>query len=772
MRALRAGAALAALLLASVPGMLHAQAAAARPDLPLVPWPRSVERGTGSFRITRATRIVAADARLAPLAAYAADLVEAELGWRPAVARRASGAAIVLALAPDTAGGPESYRLTVRPGGITIRAPREQGLFYGLQTLRQLVAASRAGAAGTVPAVRIADAPRFRYRGMHLDVARHFFPPEFVKRYIDLLSRYKLNTFHWHLTDDQGWRLEIRRYPRLTSIGAWRKETILEKHFDPYRGDGVPHGGFYTQDQVRDIVRYAAARHVTIVPEIEMPGHAQAAIAAHPSLACTEGPFEVSSVWGVDEDIFCPSEATFQFLQNVLTEVMELFPGRYIHIGGDEAPKRRWKESPVAQAVMRRERLRTEAELQSWFVRRIERFLTARGRRLIGWDEILEGGLAPRATVMSWRGMDGGIAAARQGHDVIMTPGSHLYFDHAQGDPELEPLSIGGNTTLERVYGFEPVPPALTRAQARHILGAQANIWTEYLTTPAQVEFMLFPRLLALAEVVWSPKAARDWEHFTGRLPAALAALDRLDVNYRVPHPGGLESDRLTLGDTAVVALTTLLPGASEIRYTLDGTMPDSSSPRYAAPLRIPVARGAVRVTARVFTPDGRASPPRSASVARTSLRPAAAVDTARLRPGLRFAYHEASLSSARSLERGRAKSVGVADSVGLQGRERAEGFGLRFTGFVRVPADGIYAFTLDSDDGSVLRIGNEEVVDNDGMHSEKAVSGMVALAAGLHPITIEYVQGGGGASLRAFVEREGGAREPLAGSRLAHLPD
>ncbi len=767
MRTLRAGAALAALLLTCAPGAMAAQALATRPDLPLIPWPRSVERDAGSFRITRTTQIVAADPRLAPLAASAADLVEAELGWRPAVARRASGAAIVLALAPDTAGGPESYRLTVRPGGIGIRAPREQGLFYGLQTLRQLL-----GAGATVPAVRIADAPRFRYRGMHLDVARHFFPVDFVKRYIDLLSRYKINTFHWHLTDDQGWRLEIRRYPRLTSIGAWRKESILEKHFDPYRGDGTPHGGFYTQDEVRDVVRHAAARHVTIVPEIEMPGHAQAAIAAHPSLACTKGPFEVSTVWGVDEDIFCPSEATFQFLQNVLTEVMELFPGRYIHIGGDEAPKRRWKESPVAQAIMRRERLRTEEQLQSWFVRRIERFLSARGRRLIGWDEILEGGLAPQATVMSWRGMDGGIAAARQGHDVIMTPGSHLYFDHAQGDPELEPLSIGGNTTLERVYGFEPVPPALTRAQARHILGAQANMWTEYLTTPAQVEFMMFPRLLALAEVVWSPKSSRDWEHFTSRLPAALGALDRLDVNYRVPHPEGLESDRLTLGDTAVVELTTLLPGASEIRYTLDGTMPDSASPRYAAPLRIPVARGAVRVTARVFTPDGRASPPRSASVARTSLRPAEAVDTARLKPGLEVAYHEASLSSARSLERGRAKSVGVADSVGLQGRERAEGFGLRFTGFVRVPADGVYAFTLDSDDGSVLRIGNEEVVDNDGMHSEKAVTGMVALAAGLHPITIEYVQGGGGSSLRAFVEREGGARERLAGSLLAHLPD
>ena len=768
MRALRRGAILAAVLAGALAGAGQAQAA---PELPLVPWPRSVERGAGSFRVTRGMNIVAADPRLALLAAYAAELVEAELGWRPAVARSSTGPGIVLALSSDTAGGPESYRLDVGASGIAVRAPREQGLFSGLQTLRQLLGAPE-GVAGTVPSVRIADAPRFRYRGLHLDVARHFFPVEFVKRYIDLMSRYKLNTFHWHLTDDQGWRLEIRRYPRLTSIGAWRKETMVEKHFDPYRGDGTPHGGFYTQAEVRDVVRYAAARQVTIVPVIEMPGHAQAALAAYPSLACTRGPFEVWTSWGVDEDIFCPSEATFHFLQNVLAEVIELFPGRYIHIGGDEAPKRRWKESALAQSVMRRHGLKNEQELQSWFVQRIERFLHARGKRIIGWDEILEGGLAPAATVMSWRGMDGGIAAAKQGHDVIMTPGSHLYFDHAQGDPELEPLSIGGDTPLPRVYDFEPVPPALTRAQARHILGAQANLWTEYIQTPEQVEYMIFPRLLALSEVVWSPKEARDWERFKRRLPAALAGLDRLGVNYRVPNVQGLDSDRLSLSDTAVVVLETLLPGASVIRYTLNGTIPDSTSPRYTAPLAIPVARGQVRVTARVFMPGGRASPPRSASVARTSLRPAERVDTARLVPGLRVAYYEASVQSAEALEQARPASVAVADSVALRGTERAEAFGLRFTGFVRVPEDGVYAFTLDSDDGSRLRIGSEDVVDNDGMHSEKSVTAMIALAAGLHPITVDYVQGGGGASLRAFVQREGGVRERLAGSLLAHLPD
>jgi hexosaminidase len=294
-----------------------------------------------------------------------------------------------------------------------------------------------------------------------------------------------MNRFHWHLTEDQGWRIEIQKYPRLTEIGAWRKETMVEKNFDPYVGDGIPYGGFYTQDEVREIVAYAAERHVTVVPEIEMPGHSTAALAAYPELACTEGPFEVSTIWGVKEDIYCPSEETFAFLEDVLAETMELFPSEYIHIGGDEVPKRRWEESELAQEVMRREGLADEHELQSYFIRRIEAFLLAHGRRLIGWDEILEGGLAPEATVMSWRGMEGGIEAARQGHDVIMTPTSHAYFDYYQGPAEEEPLAIGGYLPLKKVYEFEPVPEELTEEEGQHILGAQGNVWTEYIKTPS-----------------------------------------------------------------------------------------------------------------------------------------------------------------------------------------------------------------------------------------------------------------------------------------------
>ena len=736
-------------------------AAAAQNDLPLIPWPRHIERVTGEF--TREGRIeLRADSVSAQLVAYAVDLIENEVGVRPMKPGLGARKAVILELETrsDTT---ESYRLAVSSDTIRLSSGSEAGLFRGLQTLRQLLAMP----GGRIPALRIEDAPRFSWRGAHLDVARHFFPVAFVKRYIDLLSRYKLNTFHWHLTDDQGWRIEIRKYPRLTEVGAWRKETMVGKNFDPYVGDGTRYGGFYTQDEIREVVAYAGARHITVVPEIEMPGHAKAAIAAYPSLACTPGPFEVWTMWGVHEDILCPHEETFTFLENVLTEVMELFPGRWIHIGGDEAPKKRWKESPVAQAVIRREGLKDEHELQSWFVQRIERFLASKGRRLIGWDEILEGGLAPGATVMSWRGVDGGIAAAKAGHDVIMSPGSHLYFDHAEGPAELEPLSIGGNTPLDRVYGFEPIPPQLQGAERDHILGAQANMWSEYLKTPADVEFKLFPRLFALAEVAWSPTEARDWGSFTRRLPAGFAALDRLGVNYRVPHVERLAGDRVFLRDTAIVELQSLL-GAGTIRYTTDGTDPVATSAAYSGPLRIPLDTGAVTLTARLFLADGRSSPARSARLRRTTLRPAETIAAARVAPGIARRYFSRAFRTARAVAQVTTGTPTIADSIARTGRERPETYGLRFTGFVRVPADGVYEFMLVSDDGSVLAIGGETVVDNDGMHSETEKAGMVALARGLHPLDVSYVQGGGGASLRVLVRREGEEWEPLAGKWLA----
>lgn len=469
---------------------------------PVIPWPRSLEPRAG-------------------------ELVVGDLD----AALRDGGA--VVRILDEGLSGDEAYSLDVTTERAELRAGTDRGLFYGLQTLRQLTTPD-----GRIPAVRIEDAPRFRHRGRHLDVARHFFPLDFIKKYVDVMSRFKLNTFHWHLTDDQGWRLEIRTYPKLTEVGAWRSETIVgHARSGPGTYDGTPHGGFYTQDEAREVVAYARERGVTVLPEIEMPGHATAALAAYPQLACTPGPFAVRTTWGIAEDVMCPGERTFGFLEDVLTEIMEVFPSEYIHIGGDEVPKTRWQSSPVAQEVIRREGLAGEGGLQSWFVQRIERFLNGRGRRLIGWDEILEGGLAPNATVMSWRGTAGGIAAARERHDVVMCPEEDLYFDHYQADPGTEPLAISGFTPLEHVYAYEPVPAELAADEAAHVIGAQGCVWTEYMPTSDHVEYMAYPRAIALAELAWSPRTARDPASFRTRLPAALALLDRLGVRYR--RPGG-----------------------------------------------------------------------------------------------------------------------------------------------------------------------------------------------------------------------------------------
>ena len=605
------------LSLGCLPALLHAQGSAA---VSVIPYPASASVDSSVRYTFGASPVVAlsapTDAELRTLGALAVDILRHELGSNPRVATTMSAvrssAAVSLTLSPrDTSAGTESYRLDVTGRGVAITAPRAAGLFYGLQTLRALLEAERARTTSTPRAttapvslrgVHIADAPRFSYRGLHLDVGRHFAPVSFVKRYIDLMSRYKFNTFHWHLTEDQGWRIEIKKYPRLTEVGSCRKETQLGRNRNPYVGDSIRYCGSYTQEQIRDVVAYAKSRYITVIPEIEMPGHSKAALAAYPELGCGPGPYEVRTTWGVDENIFCPKEETFTFLENVLTEVMALFPSTYIHIGGDEAPKTVWQASPIAQAVIKRENLKDEHELQSYFIRRMEKFLNAHGRQLIGWDEILEGGLAPKATVMSWRGINGGIAAARQNHDVVMTPTSNTYFDYVQGDRRFEPTYTGNYLPIETVYAFDPaVSDSLTPEQARHVIGTQGQLWTEYMYNPGQVEYMAYPRALALAEVAWSPKSARDFESFRTRLLPRLLGLDRLGVNYRFPSAdNGLERNRVVTSDSVVVELRSALPEA-EIRYTLDGTEPTATSARYTTPLRIPVPTDGVSVLARTF---------------------------------------------------------------------------------------------------------------------------------------------------------------------------
>ncbi|MFG3150479.1 beta-N-acetylhexosaminidase [Streptomyces sp. NPDC048219] len=512
----------------------------------LIPAPRAVE-GPGDRAV-----LLDGDTTL-----WAAPGTESTERWL----RATLGAAFALPLRPgaqddagvrlllDDALEPEAYRLSVtRDRGVEIRGGGPAGVFWGAQTLRQLLgpeafrrAPLRPGTAPGVPERSVEDAPRFRWRGMMLDVARHFMPKDGVLRYLDLMAAHKLNVLHFHLTDDQGWRVEIKRYPKLTETGSWRSRTKYGHRASPLWED-KPHGGFYTQDDIREIVAYAAERHITVVPEIDVPGHSQAAIAAYPELGNTDvadtAALTVWDTWGVCENVLAPTDATLRFYEGVFEELLDLFPSQFVHVGGDECPKGQWQRSPAAQARIEELGLAGEDELQAWFIKHFDRWLTARGRRLIGWDDILEGGLAEGAAVSSWRGYAGGVAAARAGHDVVMCPEQQVYLDHRQDAGEDEPVPIGFVRTLEDVYRFEPVPPELTPEEAAHVLGTQANVWTEVMETQARVDYQVFPRLAAFAEVAWSAlpvPGERDFAGFERRMAAHYRRLDALGVAYRPP---------------------------------------------------------------------------------------------------------------------------------------------------------------------------------------------------------------------------------------------
>ncbi len=511
--------------------------------LSIIPLPQHMSVPGGAFHLSSEMQISAGSAAL-PEARILADVLREAASTSLEACKDAPGAAIRLRLDPDlTALSGEGYTLSVTPERIVLEAAARAGLFYGVQTLRQMV-----GKDGTVPCAEIKDAPRFAWRGAMLDVSRHFLPKAFVLKFIDLLALHKMNTLQLHLTDDQGWRIEIRKYPRLTEIGSVRDRTLVgralenpaDPEFDPttQEFDGIPYGGFYTQNDAREIVAYAAARYVTVVPEIEMPGHAQAAVAAYPELGCTGKPVEVSPRWGIHEYLFKPDAPTFAFLRDVLTEIMDIFPSPYVHVGGDEAVKTQWQNSGECRDIKRALGLTTETELQAYFIRRMDEFITQQGRTLVGWDEILEGGLSPGAVVMSWRGEEGGIEAAAGGHNVVMAPHTFTYFDYYQTDARsAEPLAFPEMLTLPTVYGYDPVPAAIPPDEAHHVLGTQCQFWTEYMPTIAQVEYQAFPRLSAFAEVAWTRPARKNYAKFLTRLPALLTHLDVLGVNYRPLTP-------------------------------------------------------------------------------------------------------------------------------------------------------------------------------------------------------------------------------------------
>jgi len=576
------GVLLAAMLLL---GKLQAQ------QVSIIPQPAKLEVLSGYFLINETVSLQYNEpALLKPAAdwfrAAIADISGISLSAQPNAARR-----IVLQLATPVQPKDESYTLDVSANLITIKAKSYGGIFYGMQSVLQTLPAIRTNALLQVPCMRVQDAPRFGWRGMHLDVSRHFFGPEVIKQYIDLMAAYKMNTFHWHLVDDQGWRIEIKKYPKLTSVGAWRvdqNDKVWGSRPQAKPGETPSYGGYYTQAQLKEIVAYARQRNVTIVPEIEMPGHVASAIAAYPELSCTQQPqlpLTGGDYSNMSSNYCAGNDAVFTFLQDVLTETMAIFPSTYIHIGGDEVDKGPWKKCARCQQRMQQQGLKTEEELQSYFIQRIEKFVVSKGRKMIGWDEILEGGLAPEATVMSWRGEAGGIEAAKMNHDVVMTPGSPCYFDHYQAGPEGEPRAIGGMNTLQKVYSYEPIPAELPADKARYVLGAQANLWTEYVTTAEHVEYMILPRMLALAEVVWSPKETRDWQGFNQRLQPHFRAFEQKGLHYSKGNFTVNIKPVSANGQVQVQLSTEAMNGT--IYYSIDGSEPDVTSQRYTAPFTL-----------------------------------------------------------------------------------------------------------------------------------------------------------------------------------------
>jgi hexosaminidase len=724
----------------------------------IIPKPSSIKPSSGEFKFDYKTIIVYSE-ETQKIASLLNDWLLKNYGFKlMAVTSTKEKKNLIIITTNGSRGLPaEGYKLAIDKKTITVIG-RDAGLFYGLQSLIQLLPVEQK-VPFKIPCAEIIDQPRFRYRGMHLDVGRHFQPVEFIKKYLDLMAQYKMNTFHWHLTEDQGWRIEIKKYPKLTEVGSKRKETVKGRQLTPYVGDGIPYGGYYTQEEIKEVVAYAKSLYITVIPEIEMPGHSLAAIASYPELACTSGPFEVGTTWGVFKDIYCPKEETFRFLEDVLSEVVELFPAPYVHIGGDEAPKDRWKESAIAQEVIKREGLKDEHELQSYFIRRIEKFLNSKGKRLIGWDEILEGGLAPNATVMSWRGEKGGIEAAKQKHDVIMTPTDYCYFDYGQGNPKHEPIHIGGYLTLKKVYGYNPTPPDLTKDEQQYILGAQGNVWTEYLKTPESVEYMVFPRMIALSEVVWTPLAEKNYDDFLSRLSNHSARLDKQNVNYRIPEPTGLNDVVTTDEKPLKIQLVSQIPN-SKIYYTIDGNVPNEQSKLYKKLIEVPLKLGEkVNVNVIVETAKGRKSSMYSATLLRRSFLEA--VDFTGDKQGLNYKFYEGQFESVKEIEKGTPVSSGETKMFNPKQFNRPEMFGVVFEGYLKIAEDGLYNFAVESDDGSALLIDGEEIIVNDGAHTMQRIEGVVPLKKGFHKIKILFFQRTGDIGLRIFWGKNG---QPIGG--------
>lgn len=710
----------------------------------IIPTPQSLVQHDGFFRLGSNTAIAAASPEAKTVAEFFAAKMRTATGLNIQVAEKGN---IQLSVDPSLdVANDEGYTLDVTKDGAVVVAKTAQGLFYGMQSFLQLLPAEIEspskvnGIAWQAPAVSIKDAPRFGYRGIMLDPCRHFMPVENVKKYLDVLSLFKMNRMHWHLTDDQGWRIEIKKYPKLTEIASKRID-----------GEGTEHSGYYTQEEIKEIVKYAADRFITVVPELELPGHEMAAIAAYPNLSCKGEQGTPRVIWGVEDIVMCPGkEDMFTFLQDVIDEMVPLFPSEYFHIGGDECPKISWKNCPLCQKRIKEEGLKADSKhsaeerLQSYVIQRMEKYLATKGKKIIGWDEILEGGLAPSATVMSWRGEDGGIAAALMDHTVIMTPGGNgMYLDAYQGDSKIEPVTIGGYTLLEKTYSYDPIPDTLVAmGKSNYILGVQGNTWSEYMYDEAKRDYMVFPRILAVAEIGWTNLDRKDYKDFERRIENAYVRLDGHAINYHIPQPEQPNGscNFVAFTDKASLEFKTTRP--IKMVYTLDGSEPTTASTAYTAPIEITET-----TTLKIASvlPSGKMSPIRTIQVEKQSLAPAKEV--AKTTPGLNMEVTDGMYLNVKELEAAQKetkKSVikdlkeirsVVKTSESMRGVNQ---YAAVATGYVNIPEDGVYFISSDLEevwiDGKLL-VNNGGEVKRFSRHDSS-----VALAKGLHEIKAVFL--------------------------------
>ena len=708
----------------------------------LIPTPVSLSQQEGKFTLSSKTSFYAPSKEAKGVAEFFANKLKASTGFNLSISEKEGD--IQILVDPSMGINEEGYQMKVSTDGVKISAKSAAGAFYGMQTLLQLLPAEVESKTvvddvnWTAPCVTIEDAPRFAYRGVHLDPCRHFITAENVKKQLDVMAMFKINRMHWHLTEDQGWRIEIKKYPKLTEVGATRIE-----------GEGNEYKGFYTQEEVKDIVAYAAERHITVVPELETPGHELAAIAAYPHLSCKGEQVSPRIIWGVEDIVMCPGkEDMFKFLEDVVAEMAPLFPGTYFHIGGDECPKKSWKNCPKCQAKIKAEGLKAdkkhtaEEKLQSYVIGRMETMLAKYGKKIIGWDEILEGGLSPNATVMSWRGEQGGIAAALEAHDVIMTPGSGgLYLDHYQGDSKIEPVAIGGYATLEKTYSYNPVPDTLVAMKKdHHVIGVQCNNWSEYLYTNELMEYRMYPRTVALAEIGWTPLDRKNYADFERRINNAYVRLDGHGINYHIPQPEQPNGscNFVAFTDNVTIPFKTTRP--MKMVYTIDGTDPTPASAVYTEPLKF-----AETTTLKICTvlPSGKMSPIRTITVEKQTLAPAKEV--AKKSAGLNLKMAEGNYMNSAALAKATKWSETTIKAIGdirNQGKNLKEIAGVRYygaiaTGYVEIPEDGVYYLSSNNDevwvDGKLL-INNANEVKRSSRHDTS-----VALAKGLHELKVVF---------------------------------